>query len=463
MVICIGTIDENKKEIILAWNTNRYATEAEMLGARTIMPSITTEKRLLNVVEEIALASGISPPNVYILDDDAAINALTVGDVPQKTAIVITSGALRYLNRDELQAVIAHEFSHISSDDIKLSILASSLIILSSLIALFSGALYGFHHFLIPMPFSIFGLTILILTSKSKDVANKQRVFGADASSMHFCGHNGIAGALKKIGGLNSIVKARYASKFSYYFFAEGAESILSTHPSLAERIKRIDPNWNGEFITPKALIDEDDTIANDDDHNKAATVAAVAIVAIQNALSNATDPLTCAKADIAAIPEYLRDQAANPLTARWVIYALLVDRRDQNIAVKQREIIAANVYLEGSKKIESAIDSFKREGIVHLIFLCMSALKKLTKKQYAHFREVADLLIEEDGKVSLFEFNLKYLVFYPLDIAFDLRKPPKIVYNAIEPIAKEISIALSAIVYDQYQNDEKAKSAFDN
>ncbi|MDR2152671.1 MAG: hypothetical protein LBO72_07615, partial [Helicobacteraceae bacterium] len=163
------------------------------------------------------------------------------------------------------------------------------------------------------------------------------------------------------------------------------------------------------------------------------------------------------------AIEPFLHECAADPLAARWIIYALLIDRVDRAVAARQHKIIATRVYPDGFEKIATAIDSLKRESVVHLIFLCVPALKNLTIDQYKHFREVADLLIEEDGKVSLFEFNLKYLVFYPLDIAFDLRKSPKIVYNAIEPIAKEISIALSAIVYDQYQNDEKAKSAFDN
>ncbi|MDR0664863.1 MAG: hypothetical protein LBF86_05005, partial [Helicobacteraceae bacterium] len=99
---------------------------------------------------------------------------------------------------------------------------------------------------------------------------------------------------------------------------------------------------------------------------------------------------------------------------------------------------------------------------IVHLIFLCANALKSLTFDQYIRFREGAELLIEEDGKLSLFEFNLKYLVFYPLDIAFGLRQEPKIAYFDIASIATETSIALSATIYDQYQDDGKAQEAFE-
>jgi hypothetical protein len=178
---------------------------------------------------------------------------------------------------------------------------------------------------------------------------------------------------------------------------------------------------------------------------------------------TNAIDLLNIATANIEAIPEYPRDQAADPLSARWIIYSLLIDRHNQNVAAIQKKIISIRVYADEFNKIVAEIASLKRESIVHLIFLCVPALKQLTFDQYKRFRETADLLIEEDGAVSLLEFNLKYLAFYMLDIAFDLRKYPKIIYNEFEPIAKAISIALSAIVYDQYQSDEKAKTAFDN
>jgi Zn-dependent protease with chaperone function len=478
---------------------------AKALGARNVTPSNPIEKRLLNIVEEIALASRVLPPSVYVLDDES-INALAAGESPQKAAIVVTSGALRYLNRDELQGVIAHEFSHIYNNDMKFNMRMISLIFGIEVISMIGELVFRFtkddsrgysgkdrgnaiaYIALAGAALFIIGFAGKICASIIKAAVNRQREFLADASAMQFSGHDGIIGALKKIGGSHSLVKAPYASAFSYFFFAQAIKSrLFATHPPLKERIKRLEPRWGGEFITPKSLMRDEDLIVKPAKTKiiptatiAMATASAAIVAAGKNVIkpkepnatsevpnlaanTNAIDLINIATADIEAVPEYLREQAADPLAARWIIYALLIDRVDRAVASRQHKIIATRVYPDGFEKIATAINSLKRESVVHLIFLCVPALKNLTIDQYKHFREVADLLIEEDGKVSLFEFNLKYLVFYPLDIAFDLRKPPKIVYNAIEPIAKEISVALSAIVYDQYQNDEKAGSAFDN
>ncbi|MDR2151772.1 MAG: M48 family metalloprotease [Helicobacteraceae bacterium] len=505
---------------------------AKALGARAASPVNPTEKRLLNIVKEIALASGVLTPRVYILNNDESINTLTAGDSPQKAAIVVTSGALRYLNRDELQGVIAHEFSHISNEDMKFNmqmiLLILSIEVTGNTIDLNSAqsAIYDSHktnndsnafsimlkermrfllfmtvicfplggmeyiQFMLLIAFLIFAPMVgIIFASAIKAAINKQREFLADASAVQFCRHNGIASALKKIGGSGSIVKNLRVSAFSHLFFAQAIKSrLFATHPPLAERIKRVDPKWDGRFIISEALNNYDVLSAKSSDRDKtkiiptatiAMATASAAIVAagknvikpkepnatseVSNLAANASeiDLLSIATADIEAVPEYLREQAADALAARRIIYALLIDRVDRAVAARQHKIVATRVYPDGFEKIIAAIDSLKRESVVHLIFLCVPALKNLTIDQYKRFREVADLLIEEDGKVSLFEFNLKYLVFYPLDIAFDVRKPLKMIYFKFDQLAKEISVALSAIVYDQYQNDEKAEIAF--
>jgi Zn-dependent protease with chaperone function len=497
---------------------------AKMLGARAASPNRPIEKRLLNVVEEIALSSGILPPSVYLLNDDEAINALAAGENQQKAAIVVTSGALRYLSRDELQAVIAHEFSHIYNNDIKLNMQAACLLAGVALVGRNGGALineianedarvldgslkpsvtpFAFISAIVGMPLHAYGLLGAVFASLAKSALNQEREFLADASAVQFTRQiDGITSALKKIGGLKSTVESASAPVFSHFFFAQGAAETFNSHPPLQQRIKRLEPKWDGQFIVPRAISESDDEF---DDRSGASakpaelsrqtleelanvalfdngaanaiaqtpTVAEAATftpIALKGAKQNSADfphgltPELIARHDMDAIEPFLHECAADALSARWIIYALLIDRVDRAVASRQHKIVATRVYPDEFEKIIIAINSLKRESVVHLIFLCVPALKNLTIDQYKHFREVADLLIEEDGKVSLFEFNLKYLVFYPLDIAFDLRKSPKIVYNAIEPIAKEISVALSAIVYDQYQNDDKAKVAFDN
>ncbi|MDR2151472.1 MAG: M48 family metalloprotease [Helicobacteraceae bacterium] len=473
---------------------NEDKTVPEKLGAIAASPSNLIEKRLLNIVDEMALASGVFPPNVYILNDDEAINALTAGENRQKASIIVTSGALQYLTRDELQGVIAHEFCHIRNEHMKAGTLMRWLFLLTIMVSVISilflaatafALLLDYKSYapvvLMFVPFVIIGLIGFTCASMIQSAFNRQRDFLADASSLQFCRHDGIVSALKKVGGLGSIVKTPGEFLYGHYFFNGTVKSSqFATQPPLFERIKRLDPDWNGQFIIAKALKNDEDLSVENDinaDRDKKATIATVTNVAIalsdkNNVMqkiqhiatdTNAIDLLGSATANIEAIPEYLRETACDPLSARWIIYALLIDRCDRAVAARQNNIISERVYTGEFNKIVSGILYLKRESVVHLIFLCVPALKNLTIDQYKHFREVADLLIEEDGKVSLFEFNLKYLVFYPLDIAFDLRKPPRVIYNSFMPIPDVISVALSAIVYDQYKNDDEAKLAFYN
>ncbi|MDR0747234.1 MAG: M48 family metalloprotease, partial [Helicobacteraceae bacterium] len=492
---------------------------AKMLSARLASRANASEKRLINIVEEMALASSVTPPNVYILSDAESINALAAGDNPEKSAIVVTKGALRYLNRDELQGVIAHEFSHILNEDIKLNMRSAYLLYGIAYISQ-TGAIALRERddeegnplliliFIFCLTLFIIGIIGEIFAAIAKSGLNKQREFLADASAVQFTRQiDGVAGALKKIGGLKSAVKAPFAPIFSHFFFAQGVINIFGSHPSLRERIKRIDPSWDGRFITPTALTDFSDETKYPKSDDQSVDTAALGFdenanneavskarkealergifplkttprdpsssgfdktsfipIALKGAkpaeeLSNARDrsiddPLSIAKLDIESIPPFLRDQASEALSARWIIYALLIDQKDEATAKRQKDIINERVYIDSFEAIVTALELLERASVVHLIFLCVLALKSLAKAQYIHFRNTADLLIEADGRVSLFEFNLKYLVFYPLDIAFDIRKPPKITYFGFYPIAKEIATILSAIAYDQFKDD---------
>ena len=210
---------------------------AKALGAQLASPLAPSQKRLINIVEETALASGVSSPSVYVLRDDEAINALAAGESPKKTAIVVTSGALRYLNRDELQGVIAHEFSHILNGDMKLNMRAAYLLYGLAFISETGAIVFRRDEsdedrvnplltatFFILIPLFIIGIVGEICASAIKSALNRQREFLADASAVQFTRQiDGIGGALKKIGALGSTVSAPKAATFSYFFFARGA------------------------------------------------------------------------------------------------------------------------------------------------------------------------------------------------------------------------------------------------
>lgn len=248
---------------------------ARRLGGRLINHDARTleERRLVNVVEEMALASGTAVPCVYLLPDQG-INAFAAGFTPQDAVIGVTQGAISLLSRDELQGVIAHEFSHIYNGDMRLN---------TQLVAIVHGIMViglAGNHLLRGLEdtphssanrkqptilVSMFGTALCIVGFSGTFVGNlikaavsRQREFLADATAVQYTRNpDSIAGALKKIGGykMGSTLKAARAAEFSHLFFGPGTSSsyLLSGHPDLRERIRRIDPDWDGTFVNVAA------------------------------------------------------------------------------------------------------------------------------------------------------------------------------------------------------------------
>ena len=246
---------------------------AEALGGRplNVINANADEKKILNVVEEMAIASGTPAPPVYLIEDEA-INAFAAGHTPQDAVIGVTRGCIRLLTRDELQGVIAHEFSHIFHGDMRLNLRLVALlngILLLGLIGEFllrsSGHRRAFSSSKEKSPVAIMGLGLgLVIIGYTgtffgkliKAAVSRQREFLADASAVKFTRNpDGIGGALKKLGGYvgGSQMDVANASEFSHLFFGEGTGTssffnALATHPPLEDRIKRIDPHWDGHF-----------------------------------------------------------------------------------------------------------------------------------------------------------------------------------------------------------------------
>ncbi len=252
-------------------------TVAISLGGVKVPANTTAleERILLNVVEEMALASGTPVPPVYILEDENGINAFAAGTSPQNAVIGVTRGAITTLRRDELQGVIAHEFSHILNGDMKLNLRLMGLLHGILLIALI-GYLFirylsmtSFRSssssddnkgaagimaalFLVGSALIVIGYVGVFFANMIKSAVSRQREFLADASAVQFTRNpNGICDALKRIGGWKQharLTNAR-ASESSHMFFGEGVSSFLfATHPPLPLRIKRIEPDFKGIF-----------------------------------------------------------------------------------------------------------------------------------------------------------------------------------------------------------------------
>ncbi|MBQ8364126.1 MAG: M48 family metallopeptidase, partial [Thermoguttaceae bacterium] len=258
---------------------------AEALGGTRITRAATdpAERRLYNVVEEMAIASGVSVPSVYVLREEKAINACAIGGDPESSAVAVTDGALRTLSRDELQGVVAHEFGHLLNGDVKMNMrLIGVLFGLQMLtllgVGIFRSTLYlsfggssddrkGAGGAVFAIWLFAFGLVVIgsigvFFSNVIRAAISRQREFLADASAAQFTRNPaGLAGALKKIGGLagGSRVDAARSAEMAHLFFGSVfsgglMESLFKTHPDLTERIRRLEPTFDGRF--PKVAVD---------------------------------------------------------------------------------------------------------------------------------------------------------------------------------------------------------------
>ena len=444
---------------------------AQMMQGR-LLSSATREppeRRLLNIVEEMSIASGVPMPQVYLLDEDC-INAFAAGYAPGDAVIGISRGCLTYLTRDELQGVIAHEFSHILNGDMKLNI-----------------RLIGWVHGLVFL--SVVGYYLLNIAARSRSgnssnsnsdkngnqlvvialllgagawlagligslmgqiiqaAISRQREFLADASAVQFTRYpDGIGGALKKIGGLDvgSTMKNPQAREINHMCFGESVARFsgwLASHPPTGERIRRIEPNWDGTYppvrpLGPVAL--EPPTSANP---GKTAPSmipgvpslpggiplpAAVGVMAMSERtverVGNATDRTAKRAAEIAGqFPPGLLEAARNSFSARTLIYSLLLDS-DGTIRTAQLAALEAATTpqdIEELRRHLDAVAALPRGLRLPLVDISIPALREMSKGQYDTFRAVLQRLIDADGRMSTFEYALSSLVGHHLDSAY--------------------------------------------
>ena len=246
------------------------AAVAEALGGRLLAPDSEDPeaRRVLNVVVEMAIASGTPVPSVYLLAHEAGINAFAAGLTPADAVIGLTQGAVTHLNRDQLQGVIAHEFSHIVNGDMRLNLRLAGLLHGILLIGLIgrvlvqAGGRGGGGKSRDRAAFAALGLGLMVtgftgtlFANLIKASVSRQREFLADAAAVQFTRNpQGIAGALKRIGAasVHGLLSHPRAPEMSHAYFATGVRTFLgrlsATHPPLELRIRRLDPRWNGRF-----------------------------------------------------------------------------------------------------------------------------------------------------------------------------------------------------------------------
>ncbi|MEM9414949.1 MAG: M48 family metallopeptidase [Planctomycetota bacterium] len=469
-------------------------------------------RKLLNVVEEMAIASGVPVPPVYLLEQERGINAFAAGYKPDDAVIGVTRGAVEQLSRDELQGVIAHEFSHILNGDMRLNIRLMGIIFGILVIGVLGRiALRGVFYsggrkkdaramivvLVIGLLLMAIGAIGVFFGKLIKAAVSRQREYLADASAVQFTRNpDGIGGALKTLAAhsYGAHIENPHAEESAHMFFGSAVSSWLggamATHPPLPERIRRIEPGWDGtlpdlnqkrELLRsekprkkPKKLADGVDLIPGTDGvpgvpGGMLGTVVTGAVIAdaAGAAGSPPADPSTpaggtalesigvlddahiaYARELIASIPGPLREAARQPFGARAVVLAVLLDEAD---AIRGKQLAHLDQHAEGpvaelTRSLAAAAEQLPREARLSLIDLCVPALQQMSSQQYEGFKRNLDALIEADQRVDLFEWTLRRLLTRHLEAHLFGPSDPRVHYYALKPVAEHCAVLLSTL-----------------
>jgi Zn-dependent protease with chaperone function len=399
---------------------------AERLGGRLVGATTKdlSERRYLNVVQEMALASGLPVPLCYVIDGDETINAFAAGNSPQDAAVGVTRGALRNLTRDELQGVIAHEFSHIGNGDMKLNLriigAIAGLTALAQLGYIFfrlAGSVRGKNSAPIALGMVLAGMVVLLIGSGGilfgkiiQASVSRQREYLADASAVQFTRNPlGFASALRKVAGLSGAQREASSAELEaqHMFFAGSAgflESLFSSHPPIGERIRRVDPAFDGHIpdVTPVAVTDDDEPVSG----------LSGRAVATPPPLPT---PARAVPTDLqiqdsvgfrGVIPAALREAAEDPVSAMAVVLGLILrsDPSQRAAQLVQAEPLAGGEVVREARRLDALLRAVPAGSRVALLDLSMPALRQLSPAQVAAFRTALERAgyEAEDGLIVL-------------------------------------------------------------
>ena len=459
---------------------------AESLGGTLLDPGIARgdERKLLNVVEEMAIASGVPVPPVYVIEDDT-INAFAAGFKSTDAVIGVTRGCMKQLDRDQLQGVIAHEFSHIFNGDMRLNIRLIGVIyglLVMGLIGLYmlramaitgggrsSGGKKDGRVVAFVMIFAavmmLLGFVGTFFGRLIQASVSRQREFLADASAVQYTRNpNGIAGALRAIGGLESKSKmGPRAGEYNHMFFAQAMNSVFASHPPVQERVARIEQ-------VPVESVESTST-ASGSATSPVAGVSGFAGGVPTAHLHQAVDAIGTVGAHavsraskvISSLPEDLVDAAHATLSARLLVLGILLDpsgsEREQQMNRIESSLDPG--HHEELKALEDKVKALHPFQQLPLLDMCIPALSQLSKPQYDTFMEVVQDVIKSDGKVSLLEWTVYTVLEKHLGERFDPASKKHPGTKSIKSFRSEVNQVLATAAYLGQQQPGEAQTAF--
>ena len=464
---------------------------AELLDGRLINSNTSDadERKLLNVVEEMSIASGVPVPQVYVMDSEAGINAFAAGHSASDAAISVTRGCMKMLSRDELQGVIGHEFSHILNGDMRVNLRLMGLVFGILCLTVIGRILIRTTGRKNPLP--LLGLALIIIGWAGvffgrliQAAVSRQREVLADASAVQFTRNpSGLAGALKKIGGLpyGSRINSPHAEEASHLFFANGlGDSLFATHPPLVERIRALDPSFDGRF--PRAIREGPSDVSPapaaaqlsrppqipglplvqaEGDRFAAPFISQHAVIA--NIGQATTQHLRYAVDFHQAIPPRLEAAARDPLGAGALVCAFLL-ASEPATRQKQFEDLAdatSGAMRDEIMRVWPDTQSMPPQARIPLVDLALPALRRLSPQQFEQFRAATETLVASNSETDLFVYMLRKIVVRHLETYFFPEQRRVTQFYALRPLASDCGVLLSATAYAGQENTTKAYAAF--
>jgi len=458
------------------------------LGGRLLSRNSASlnEKILLNVVDEISIASGMPTPSIYILEDEG-INAFAAGVNLDDTVIGVTRGCVEKLTREELQGVIAHEFSHIFNSDMKLNL--NLVVILHGilLIGIIGKVIFDsvgnssryssrsskksdstFYLLAVGSGLMAIGYGGTLLGNLIKASVSRNREYLADATAVQYTRYpEGIAGALKKIGYYSSGIRSSVADTYSHFYFALGVDSFFDTHPPLTKRIQKIDRFFNGDYssvILKTPSSNESDIVNEVSKKEKQKTLfeeVAIATVVASVATVNEKE-VQDVHNEIQSLPDEVLRLIDEPLGVQALLLSMMYDESYKVEVYTYLHKVDPYLLHEFNVVVKKLYKNLKPHTTL-ITSLALNTLKLLSLEQYQTFKESAKYFIAIDGVVTIYEWSLFYNITRPLEINLGILKTPKSIHYHIGSVKSELEVIYSLLAQKQYVNDEEAQNVFDS
>jgi Zn-dependent protease with chaperone function len=439
------------------------------------------ERRLINVVEEMAIASGLPVPPVYLIHEDG-INAFAAGYGSGDAIIGITQGAILNLTRDQLQGVVAHEFSHILNGDMRLNIrlvgVLHGLLMLAIVGRLMLEAKPGVaRRTSSAFPVMFLGLSLFCIGYLGKffgdlikAAVSRQREFLADASAVQFTRNpDGIAGALKRIGGhiAGSNIHHAGAEEFSHLYFSSGFRrafiGMLATHPPLEERIRRVDPTWSGEFVFNLPVTEVPADSGGDQLAGVQGFMGKLSPEALTATVGNpGLGELAVARGLIAQVPALIRAAVREPYSVRAVVYLMFLNSNPKRRAA-QLEVLQSSADLFVRSRLRELIDQAPEisEAIrLPLLEMALPVLRQLSESEYRRLMANLSDMQKVSQPINLSDWALGYYLTHHLREAFEaVRRPTRVLTS--NAVKAEVSYLLSVLAYSDRNRTVSAEDSF--